>query len=106
MIYFSWFQDPDQTMNRENTVPLCLTKFLHRKNVLIFLSWWLKLLLPWDLSPHNHGCAGTRKVPLSFLVVSGGEKKYVCCMCSQAWGKGVPLWAYAEASLPHEGPAT
>jgi hypothetical protein len=23
-----------------------------------------------------------------------------------AWEKGVPLWAYAEASLPPEGPAT
>lgn len=27
-------------------------------------------------------------------------------MCSQVWGKGVPLWAHAEASLHPEGPAT
>ena len=27
-------------------------------------------------------------------------------MCSQVWGKAVPLQAHAEASLPCEGPAT
>lgn len=27
-------------------------------------------------------------------------------MCSQVWGKGVPLRTHAEVSLPPEGPAT
>lgn len=27
-------------------------------------------------------------------------------MCSQVWGKGVPLWAHVEASLPPEGSVT
>jgi hypothetical protein len=81
------------------------------------LCQWSVMCLPADNSGHlekslnlSFMCTHQQKgvlvmAPMLCVIKRKRSQGYVWWRCSMVWGKGPPLWAYAEAFLPHEVPA-